>query len=115
MLSKREIRIVLFHEFKLGHSAAQTTGNAISACDKCSTSERSAARVDGSENASWILQSPRSRGTRSAIEVEGNGRCECKNIRKSIAEELNVDRAAEARHQTKVGKMKHSVSGCRRS
>ncbi|UYV73234.1 hypothetical protein LAZ67_10002261 [Cordylochernes scorpioides] len=45
MLSKQEIRIIWLHEFKLGHNAAKTTRNVISAWGKGTTSELTTRRL----------------------------------------------------------------------
>ncbi|UYV82714.1 SETMAR [Cordylochernes scorpioides] len=104
-----EIRIILLHEFKLGHNAAETIQNVISAWGKGTTSECTTRRwFEKFLNGDTSLGDEEGRGRlslvdndqlRAIIEVDA-----CKTTRE-VAEELNVDQSTIV-HLTQIGKVK---------
>jgi [histone H3]-lysine36 N-dimethyltransferase SETMAR len=110
MLSKHEIRIILLHEFKLGHSAAEATRNINSAWGNDTVADRTARR--------WFQQF--SDGDFNLEDSEGRGRdpkldddqlkelveSDPRQSTRELAKTLNVDHSTVLRHLESIGKVK---------
>lgn len=110
MLGKKELRIILLHEFKLGHNAAQTTRNIVEAWGEGSTSERTVRRwFEKFRSGDVSLEDEEGRGRPPAVDndqlkaiVEANPR---QTVRE-IAQELDVSYPTIFEHLKQIGKVK---------
>lgn len=110
MLSKQELRIILLHEFKLGHSVAESIVNINKAWGPNVTSQRTTRRWFAKFRSGDIsVEDQDKEGRPSAVDdnklkeiIAANPRKTCREI----AEELDVDFSTIARHLKDMGKIK---------
>lgn len=110
MLSKREIRVILLHEFKLGHNAAEAARNIIRVWGEGTTTERTARRwFEQFRKGDFNIEDKEGRGRSSEVDdhqlkamIEENPSLTCR----LIAEELQVHHTTVFDHLKKLGKVK---------
>ena len=109
-MNNKEIRLILLHEFKLGHKAAEATQNINKAWGEDTAHERAARRwFQKFRSGDVSLKDEEGRGRPSTVEddhlkalVEENPR---QTVR-GLAKVLGVDQATVSRHLEAIGKVK---------
>ena len=101
-LPKREVRLLVFHEFKLGHNASETSANINRTCGERSTSDRTVRM--------WLQTSLT--GDESFEDEEGRERaCSPDNEQMKAVVEQNPHRSVRETFQTLgVGASRHLQS-----
>lgn len=110
MLSKKEIRIILLHEFKLGHNAAETTRNVNKAWGEDTASKRTTRRwFEKFRSGDTSLEDEEGRGRPSEVdndELKALIEADPRKTTREVAQELNVDHSTVLRHLKQIGKSK---------
>ena len=109
-MQKRELRLLMLHEFKLGHNASETSANINRAWGEGSTSDRTVRRwFQTFRSGDESLEDEEGRGRACSLDKEQLKAVVEQNPRQSVREmsqTLGVSAATVSRHLQSIGKVK---------
>ncbi len=109
-MNKNRIRVILLHEFKLGHNAAEATRNINQAWGEKTTSERTARRwFEKFCSGDMSVEDEEGRGRTSTVDdghLKALIEADPRQTVRELAQGLGVDKSTVSRHLADIGKVK---------